>query len=430
MLKNNDQDDNNSENVQDSLSDNENDNEPMVNLNITLINGKNASLEIYEGDNIEQKVKNFCITNKISPNDEQKLLQRVKDELKNLETNNSQNDTMEYIKKVKNKSIKQSKNEQKNSPRYLDFLPEQKNKLDHILNESESFSKSESIRQSNNNLMNSIQEYKSDDINKIYNENENKEIVNKGNINQNTNKGNVQTNYLSNNTNKNINNITNNNVKKINLTKVQPQTVYHPIQPQNIYNAKPQGSIIYTNNLNNINNINNINNKNISMNTRIVTNPNDFNNTNILSNTRLLNTTNNLNNNKKLINIDNNTNKIQTYNSGFYNKPNNYLFNNSNAKINSLNNTFQNINTENNPIIGLNNNKPKVTYTPYTTTNYKINQTQKQPNPINNIINKKIEYIDYNNEPNNIITQKPQPIISNINPSQYNTSKKITNKNE
>ena len=169
MLKNidqeqNDDNDNHSENVEDSLSEDENGTEPIINLNIALNNGINASLSIYENDNIEQKVKRFSIINKISPNDEQKLLQKVKEEL-NKKSNDSQNDTMQYIKNTKNETIKEPKDIQKNSP--IDFIPEHKNRLDHILNESESFSTSESFSQSNNKLNNLIKDFKSDDINKL-----------------------------------------------------------------------------------------------------------------------------------------------------------------------------------------------------------------------------------------------------------------------
>ena len=158
--------DNNNENVDDSLSDDENEMGPIINLKISLNNGKKASLEIYERDNIEEKVKRFCITNKICPNDEQKLLQRVKEELET-KSNDSQNDAIQYIQNSKNEKIKESNNMQEKNPRNIDFIPENKNKLDHILNESESFSKSESFQQSNNILNNLIKDFKSDDINKI-----------------------------------------------------------------------------------------------------------------------------------------------------------------------------------------------------------------------------------------------------------------------
>ena len=68
MLNNKDKnqiEDNNSENVEDSLSEDENENgvHPLINLNISLNNGKKESLAIYENDNVEQKVKDFCLTN-------------------------------------------------------------------------------------------------------------------------------------------------------------------------------------------------------------------------------------------------------------------------------------------------------------------------------------------------------------------------------
>ena len=50
----------NSENIDDSQSQDENGQEPLCSFDISLNNGKKASLEINEGDNYEQKVKNFC----------------------------------------------------------------------------------------------------------------------------------------------------------------------------------------------------------------------------------------------------------------------------------------------------------------------------------------------------------------------------------
>ena len=63
--------------------------EPLVSLDILLNNGKNEKFEIFEGDDIEEKVKQFCKNNKISPKEEKVLLKRVNEELE-VKSNNSQ----------------------------------------------------------------------------------------------------------------------------------------------------------------------------------------------------------------------------------------------------------------------------------------------------------------------------------------------------
>ena len=65
MLNNKDKDqmeDNKSENVEESLSEDENTNGvyPLINLNISMNDGQKKSLAIYENNNVEQKVKEFC----------------------------------------------------------------------------------------------------------------------------------------------------------------------------------------------------------------------------------------------------------------------------------------------------------------------------------------------------------------------------------
>ena len=57
MLKNlNQYEDNNSENIQETSNEEENEILPLVNLNISLNNGQKTCLSIYENDNVEQKV--------------------------------------------------------------------------------------------------------------------------------------------------------------------------------------------------------------------------------------------------------------------------------------------------------------------------------------------------------------------------------------
>ena len=167
MIKNLDQEqdnDNHSENVQDSQSDVEN--EPLVNLDILLNNGKKAKLSIYKEDNIKEKVKQFCKNNRISPKEEGILLKRVNKELES-NSNESQKEKKILESNLINKKIIESNNNQKIEPKILDYIPNEKRKLDHILNESESFSISESVRKSKNNLDTLIKEYKSDNINKV-----------------------------------------------------------------------------------------------------------------------------------------------------------------------------------------------------------------------------------------------------------------------
>lgn len=180
MLKNieqNQKDDNHSENIEDSLSGD--DNEPIVNLDIFLNNGKKAKLSIYEGENIKEKVKQFCKNNRIFPKEEKVLLQKVNEEFEI--SNTTQKDKSKYDNSSINRTLKQPKVKQKIVPKFTDYIPEEKKKLEHILNESESFTISESVKQSNNHLDNLIKEFKSDSINKIYNDSEKESIVNQGN---------------------------------------------------------------------------------------------------------------------------------------------------------------------------------------------------------------------------------------------------------
>ena len=69
----------NSENIEDSITLDENDQEPLCSFDISLNNGKKASLLIYEGDDYKKKVINFCEKYKISPDDAQVLMQRVQE---------------------------------------------------------------------------------------------------------------------------------------------------------------------------------------------------------------------------------------------------------------------------------------------------------------------------------------------------------------
>ena len=168
MLNNKDKDqteDNNSENVEESLNEDEDENEngvyPLINLNISMNNGQKKSLAIYENDNVEQKVKDFCLTNRISPNDEEVLLQRVKEELDS-KSSNSKIASFKYDNLSSTKSIKEPKDRQLMNNKFLDYVPKEKRRLEHILSESDSLSVTESLKQSNN-LDNLIKEFKNDD---------------------------------------------------------------------------------------------------------------------------------------------------------------------------------------------------------------------------------------------------------------------------
>ena len=156
----------NSENIEDSQSLDENDIGPLCSFDISLNNGKKATLIINEGDNYEQKVNDFCQTYKISPQDGQVLLQRVKEEIEmysnidNDNINNKNNDNINNNNIINNNNNINYDYQINNIPQYnnqkienlslgnKDYMPKEQKKLDHILNESESFSLSESATQS------------------------------------------------------------------------------------------------------------------------------------------------------------------------------------------------------------------------------------------------------------------------------------------
>ena len=347
MIKNIKQDinnDNQSENIQDdSLS--ENDDEPIINLDILLNNGKNEKLSIYKGDNIKEKVKQFCELNRIFPKEEKVLLQRVNEELE-IRSNATQKTKNKFDYNSINKTVKQSNEIEYLVPKFTDYIPEEKKKLEHILNESESFSISESVKQSNNKLDNLMKEYKSDSIKKIYNGSEKESKLNKGNEGQgisisdnigvnkttinnvNANNSKIYNNIIYNNNNSKLYNYnsdlsnTNKNTNNLELmnTKIEPQIIYQMNQyDSNKYNYKSNNinnfpanftnfsnhsneakKIINSNNINKENNISNINNNIINSNKQImnkynsIINPNNFNNSG-LQTTKFNNTYTNFN---------------------------------------------------------------------------------------------------------------------------------------
>ena len=183
----------NSENIEDSKSIDENEQEPLCSFDISLNNGKKATLEINEGDNYEQKVKNFCLNYKISPQDGKVLLQRVKEEIEMYSNNENENDVKNNnnINYVNKSNEIPSDNIPKKENLILgdkDYKANDQKRLDHILNESESMSLSESASQSQKkfknmkqNINNNIKPIPKDNMNI------NKTVIN-NNMNNNMNK--------------------------------------------------------------------------------------------------------------------------------------------------------------------------------------------------------------------------------------------------
>ena len=197
-LKNHSQ---NSENIDDSQSQEENGIEPLCSFDISLNNGQKATLIIKEDDNYEQKVNTFCEEYKISPQDRQVLLQKVKEELEmysNVDNNNNDiknDDNNKINNNINNKEF--NNNERNEEPKdkipnnrnlimgNINYIPKEQKKLDHILNESESFSFSSSVSQSQNNLNNKKNEFINNNIQPINND---MKKINETTINNNINK--------------------------------------------------------------------------------------------------------------------------------------------------------------------------------------------------------------------------------------------------
>jgi len=423
MLNNKDKDqteDYNSENVEESLNEDEDENEngvyPLINLNISMNNGQKKSLAIYENDNVEQKVKDFCLTNRISPNDEEVLLQRVKEELDS-KSSNSKTASFKYDNLSSTKSIKEPKDRQLMNNKFLDYVPKEKRRLEHILSESDSLSVTESLKQSNN-LDNLIKEFKNDD-NGVKKENN----LEKNNIIAQTSKPNT----IKKDLNKSVNPIMNNNFNNNTNNNKQPILFNNNNLIFSGKNTNSMPAIIkpaYTN-------LNNINLNAISK------------------------------------------NDIYKYNSYYNNKNNQLLLNNSGLNTIQLNNTYQNINNTNNNILPLNNGnyiQGNINYTPkveYVDTHNLNNNNitniilspQPQPKTIiyntspcenyvkyNTVINPKIETIPtYNNtltfenniEPCNYTYETKEINFIQSNPNAYDlnsnevyTQNNIVNKND
>ena len=445
MLKKID-DDNHSENVEDSFSDDNNSSDPIVKLDLSLNNGKKATLCIYEGDNINKKVNEFCKFHKISPRDEKILLQKVKEELETISQND---DTIQNNNHLTN-TTKEYNNNNNISPKNMDYIAKEKNKLDHILNESESRSLTESLRESENDLENLIKEYKSDSIDKIYNDTESSEskrstknnIKNNNNLNANNNiNKNINNNIINNNINKNINNNLINKNLNNNSTNIINSNSYVNRNPI-IFNNNSllnQSKINYVNSYNNLTNGTKINNTVIAPNANykilsntqpqiyyqvqspVITTYNPNSNNSLIYTTNSLYNTNNLKkytNSSNISSLSNTSNlnyienkNINKYSSQVYTPKNNQILYNNPAY--KLNNTYQNINNQQNSIINLgltNNNKPKESY--YINSN--SNKKQSQPSPFINLVNQKIEFIDYKTNNKNNYSNKVTPIVQPV----------------
>ena len=405
----------NSENIEDSITLDENDQEPLCSFDISLNNGKKASLLIYEGDDYKKKVINFCEKYKISPDDAQVLMQRVQEEL-NI---NSNPDTMKYDKNDIEENISNEGPQNKFIPETdrmgvqgQGFIAKEKNKLDHILNESESISVYESIKQSKDNdkMNNLIKEYN--------------DLINNNNININNNiNSSVNPTLNINNMNSNNGIIPNNNINsKINIDN---NTMYNSNNSIN-KNTFP----VIQNNAYNINQTTPINMPNYNKNNITTSQAPCFYNVKDNKNKNKPKTTLPLNNKVKPIYYNNNINKNNLNNTLQYNN-NNLLLINS-PKVNNKNNysdySFNPKRTKTSvqKIESFDNN---ITYI----TNPNINNTNNIITPKNNIINYN-QVINQNNSPK-VIQKKTENVIYqypvntqtgvNINPNTINKNKTI-----
>ena len=419
MIKNIKQDrnnDNQSENIRDdSLS--EDDDEPLINLDILLNNGKNEKLSIYKGDNIKEKVKQFCELNRIFPKEEKVLLQRVNEELE-IRSNATQKAKNKFDYNSINKTVKQPNEIENLVPKFTDYIPEEKKKLEHILNESESFSISESVKQSNNKLDNLMKEYKSDSIKSKYNGNEKESILNQGNESQGIIiSDNIGVNKTAiNNINANNNKIYNNNIiynnknsklynytsdlSNTNKNNNNPELINTQIKPQIIYQINQYDSNKYNYKSNNINNFptNFTNISNHSNKAKKIINSNYINKENNFSNIN----DNIINSNKQIMNKHNNVIN-----------PNN--FNNSGLQTTKFNNTYKNFNSQNYNIIDKNNNVQKETYPIYNVNQFPIQSLSKKY-----LLNKNFQNINYNSNQNIINTNIEPILITNKANTNYN----------
>ena len=321
-------------------------------------NGQKKSLIIYENDNVEQKVNEFCLSNRISPSDKEVLLQRVKEEFET-KSSNSKTVIFKFDSISNNNNIEEPKIRQQINNNFMDYVPEEKKRLDQILNESDSLSISQSLKKSSINLDDLINEYKNDD-------NEQKEKT-------------LERSSIMGKTSKAI-------TIKNDLNKSVNPTINNSKQPKLFSNENLMNSIKNDSNLNNSNKPTII--------------KSDYNN---LKN----------NINKKDIIPNKEINKHNTY----YGKNNNQLlFNNSGLNKTQTNNTCQNISNISNQILPLNNNNNYTQGNIYPLTTI-TNQKFESLEPYNNNINIKNNIISSpKTQPKTIIYNT----IQNENSVKYN----------
>ena len=383
--------DNNSENIEDSIGQDENGIYPLVNLNISLNNGQKKSLEIYENDNAKRKVKEFCFTNRISPSDEEVLLQRVKEELGTKSTNSKNRTRNDNLSSDRN--IEQPKKTKQINNNFLDYIPKEQKRLDQILNESDSISVSQSLKQSTNNLDDLIKDFKSDDDAEMENTYEQKNIIGKK----------IKTKTIKNNFKESVNPNINSNIQP---TLLSNDNLMNSINTHNNLKNITKPTIIKSdyNNLNNNIEMKVIPNKEINRN-----NSSDKNNNQILFNNSRLNK-------PQVSNTYQNGNNIPLNNS-------NYSQENINPYTSLINQKVEFIDTFNNNI---NNNKPKaIIYNTIQNGNY-VNYNQIENPNINNS-NKVI--FQNNKEPYNYNYSAKTFSSNKSNPNIYN-QRNIMNKNE
>ena len=354
--------DNHSENIEDSESEEEK--KYRIFLYIT-INGKEIPLKIYQIDNYEQEVKQFCKKNNVSSIAQQALLRKVEEELER-KSNGSENISNKSYNYYSNKTVKEPKDTQ-TFAKSSSFKPKEKNRLEHIFNESETASLSESLNQSHNNLENLIREYNNEGNGNIYNQNKGKNVKNV---------------KINNNIFYKENKILNN--KEIGINNQQKSINNNLTHYINFNNQLVKNKLNEPNNLNNITNFSFSDNSN-----KYVNNPNEYNNIDNLDN---------------LDNSNNNNITTNNYKDLHPNENNNHIVNNLHIKVIDDENIFKSNNSENNDIpLG----------------NILINQKENEIQPLNETFNKTSKFIDNNDIPR----QKSEIIIKNINPEENNIIK-------
>ena len=358
----NESNDNHSENIEDSESEEEK--KYRIFFNIT-INGKEIPLKIYQIDNFKQEVKQFCKKNNVSSIAQQALLRKVEDELER-KSKGSENISNKSDIYYSNKTVREPKDTQ-TFAKSSSFKPKEKNRLEHIFNESETASLSESLNQSHNNLENLIREYNNEGNGNIYNQNKGKNFKNI---------------KINNNISYKENQVLNN--KEIDINNQQKSINNNLTHYINFNNQLVKKKLNDSNNLNNITNFSFSDNSNKYVN--------------------IPNGNNNIDNIDNLDNSNNNNITTNNYKDLHLNENYNHIINNLHIKVIGDENIFKSINSENNNI-PLGNNL--------------INQKENEIQPQNETFNKTSKFIDNNDIPR----EKAEIIINNINPKENDNIK-------